>query len=67
MEILSTSNDKVLTTRTEYWKIDGEDILYGNIFSGSILDVAQIKENAEMRMNFLFSQASKLRSFKKYR
>jgi len=53
MEIPSTSSNKVLTSTTEYWKVEGEDILYGNILPGSILDVAEVKENAEMRMTLL--------------
>lgn len=53
MEIPSTSTGAVKTSTTEYWKVDGEDILYGNILAGSILDVEQVKENADKRMELL--------------
>jgi len=53
MEIPSTSTAIVKTSTTEYWKIQGEDVLYGNILPGAVLDVGEVKENAEMRMQLL--------------
>ena len=53
MEIPSTSTGVITTTTTEYWKNEGEDVLYGNILPGAILDVDQVRENAEKRMELL--------------
>ena len=53
MEIPSGSSNKVITSTTEYWKAEEEDILYGNILPGAVLDVEQVQENADKRMELL--------------
>ena len=53
MEIPSGSLNKVITSTTEYWKVEEEDILYGNILPGAVLDVEQVQENADKRMELL--------------
>lgn len=46
MQIPSISSDIIRTPTTEYWKMPGEDMLYGNILPGAFLDVDEVKENA---------------------
>ena len=53
MDIPSISSNIVRTPTTEYWKIPGEDILYGNILPGAFLDVDEVKENALKRAELL--------------
>lgn len=53
MQIPSISSDIIRTPTTEYWKMPGEDILYGNILPGAFLDVDEVKENALRRAELL--------------
>lgn len=53
MEIPSISINIIRTPTTEYWKVPGEDILYGNILPGAFLDVDDVKENALRRSELL--------------